>query len=474
MSADELYRDAVTRLRAGDATTAVDLLRRLLRDRPHDATVRAVLGEAHRQTGKLDDAVTQYEEAVRLDPAELRYLANLGGLLIDSGRMLQGIEVLRRVLSRWPGDVVAARNLASALIQAGDPATALAAVHTLPPQAPGVYTAADRVVMHGNALLAAGQYDAAIATFAHADSIDPDNPDAAYGRAIASLALARRREGYALLHARLRTKALAALSLPAGIAPAWRGEDPRGKRIYVMCEQGAGDAIQFARFLPLLAQRGADVILGCNPLLTSLLSTVAGVVQASALQPPPPHDFSLALLDLPALLDAEPAFTPYLRAAPARIQYYRSLLHQKSGGAQTCFAGICWSGNPKQPVNPKRSAPPAIFLPLAKPGIRLVSLQKVLPPGQSVPKGVIDIQDQVHDFADTAALLCALDHVITTDTSIAHLAGALGLPAQVLLHSPGPHWTWEDAAWWYPTIRTVRQPAFGQWAPAIAAAADRL
>jgi hypothetical protein len=230
--------------------------------------------------------------------------------------------------------------------------------------------------------------------------------------------------------------------------------------------------IQFARFIPELARRvGGPVTLGCNPLLGELMKSVDGVGEVWSKKEAPVHEVSVLMLDLPLLLGVVGRLAefagPYLKADPARVERFRALIRQRSGGRKPSV-GLCWSGSPRQPVNFRRSFDPALLSGLVKgrKDAAFFSLQKVPVPGTQTPKGVIDLTEEMKDFADTAAFMSTLDQVITTDTSTAHLAGALGLSATVLLHHPAAHWTWGregERTEWYPTLRLIRQERAGDW-----------
>lgn len=250
----------------------------------------------------------------------------------------------------------------------------------------------------------------------------------------------------------------------------WDGAALDGRSIVLLPEQGFGDTIQFARYAPLVAARGGRVILGCPLPLKNLLRTVPGVSQvASGDDPPVTAHLSAALLDLPGIfgtrLSTVPAEVPYLRAEAALVDRWAP-----------CFktplfrVGLVWAGNPRHEHDARRSTSLDCLAPLAEvPGVQLYSLQKdsaaASLAGAGFGNAVVDLGPDLHDFAETAAALMHLDLVITVDTSVAHLAGALGRPVWLML-SHAHDWRWIDG-WdrspWYPSMRIFRQAAGNDW-----------
>lgn len=263
--------------------------------------------------------------------------------------------------------------------------------------------------------------------------------------------------------------------------PAWRGQG-HPDALLVMGEQGLGDTIQFARYLPLLAARGIRVHAVLDPRLHALLGPVtAGVEVRSAGTPGsvPGVRHWLPLMDLPRALRLRPQHyqgrIPYLAAERERVARLRGRI-----GAQGFRIGIVWQGNPAAPVDANRSAPLAAFAPLAAvPGVRLFSLQKGPGEEQDAPFPLVRLGPELDGgadwFLDTAAAVCALDLVVTVDTAVLHLAGALGRPALMLMHGRHADWRWlhaQDVPVWYPSVRLVRCPDAGaDWRGAAGRAA---
>ena len=248
----------------------------------------------------------------------------------------------------------------------------------------------------------------------------------------------------------------------------WKGEDLRGQSIYLYPEQGLGDVIQFARYAPLLAQRGAEVLLGCPPRLTRLLERLPGIAQVIPNDGPRPRtDRDCLLLDVPGILGADldsiPGRCPYLPSRPGP--------HPILPPTRQFRIGIAWGGNPRHMADGQRSCRLDDFAPLVElPGAEFVSLQ-VGPRAEQLRasgwRGLIrDASDKVASIEATADALPEVDLVITVDTMLAHLAGALGRPVWTLL-AFAPDWRWmlgrADTPW-YPTMRLFRQPVPNDWA----------
>ena len=264
--------------------------------------------------------------------------------------------------------------------------------------------------------------------------------------------------------------------------PQWHGEPLTGKSLVLVAEQGLGDTMQFVRFAPLLAERGARVVLDCPTRMHALLSRVAGIEQLVAPGAAPSADYWVSLVSLPGLVqlaDGELAGTvPYLHVDAELVSRWRQALLPVQG----IKVGIVWQGNPGYVGDAFRSVPLAQFAPLAAvPGVRLISLQRG--PGReqlarwSQTLSIIDLGGELDTgdaaFVDTAAVMRSLDLVISSDTSAAHLAGALGVPVWLALQL-APNWRWQlertDSPW-YPTMRLYRQERFNDWSEVFAAMA---
>jgi hypothetical protein len=257
----------------------------------------------------------------------------------------------------------------------------------------------------------------------------------------------------------------------------WDGSPLDGRTILIHFEQGFGDAIQVARYLPLVAQRGGRVILEMPDDLIELIKRVGGVAEVVRMNDPlPPFDVYLPIMSLPCVfqtrLETIPRDVQYLDASETRVQRFA----EKLTGVARPRVGIVWAG--KSVPDPLRSVQPALLTQLADTGVRWVSLQKGEANASSLPHelSTIDLAPDLRDFADTAAAMINLDLILTIDTAAAHLAGALGRRTWTLIPF-SPDWRWmtqrEDCPW-YPTMRLFRQARRGDWSNVIDAVAAEL
>jgi hypothetical protein len=246
--------------------------------------------------------------------------------------------------------------------------------------------------------------------------------------------------------------------------PVWEGIDPNGRTILVHAEQGLGDTIQFARYLPLIVARGGEPVLACEPSLIPLLNRINGVRAVSKFDPLPAYDAWIDQMSLPrafgTALDSIPHAAGYLTADPDLVAAHAATL---PAGRRV---GLAWAGNPMHRNDRRRTPPEPVFASLTdRLGCHFVSLvPDRLLPGVSAPGR------RLTDYGETAALIAALDLVITVDTSVAHVAGALGRPAWVMLPH-APDWRWlmsRNDSPWYGSLRLFRQPEPGDWAAVIA------
>lgn len=300
-------------------------------------------------------------------------------------------------------------------------------------------------------------------------ALDPDLHEARFNRALASLKRGDYRNGLADYEARRHFKTFPE---SRSQAPEWRGEMLPGKTLLLRAEQGFGDTLQFARFAPVIAANGGQVILAVQPSLLRLLQGMPGVTAViSAVDQPPAHDLVAPLLSIPYRLGIELATLP--NATPYIVPPKAMML----GGAKRDFKiGIAWAGSAANRINHRRSCPLEALAPIAAlTGVELYGLQVGPEAAQlaDIPFGarVTDLSARLTDFHDTAAAIMALDLVLTIDTSVAHLAGALGRPVWVML-SKGGDWRYLEGradSPWYPTMRLFRQPEAGDWASVVEA-----
>jgi hypothetical protein len=260
----------------------------------------------------------------------------------------------------------------------------------------------------------------------------------------------------------------------------WLGqEEVQGKTILVFTDEGMGDTIQLVRYLPMLAARGAKVILLVEPALRSLLSDLSGVTQCLSKPAPslPPFDLHCPIGTLPfafgTRLDTIPSALSYLpRPSEARVETWDARLSRHEASGKKRRVGLVWSGNPRHTNDHNRSIPLRALSPLLDADVTFVSLQKEVRPEDEAPlreSGIIDLSSDLTDFAETAALVSCLDLVISVDTSVAHLAAALGRPTWILLpYLPDYRWLLDrDDSPRYPTARLFRQSERRDWAEVI-------
>jgi glutathione S-transferase len=265
--------------------------------------------------------------------------------------------------------------------------------------------------------------------------------------------------------------------------PLWLGREPlAGRTILLHAEQGFGDTLQFVRYAKRVSDLGATVLLEVQAPLKRLLSDIEGIAQVLARgEPLPRFDLHCPLMSLPlafgTALSTIPADIPYLRAPADRVARW----HARLGERRSLRVGIAWAGISLHKNNHQRSIALARFAALlAASGIEFVNIQKDITPADAAAlrghANLIQIGDELRDFADTAAVISLLDLVVSADTSVVHLAGALGRPVWVLLpFSPDFRWLLgrEDSPW-YPTARLFRQPRFGDWESVLARVRDEL
>ncbi len=444
------------------------------------------LGMLLAATGRRQEAETVYESVLAAEPDNVRALTN-SALLLESLERPQEAEARhRKALAHAPDSVEILSNLANLLgaqRRETEAESLFRQALALNPESAVTYTNL------GVLLANMKRDDEAEQSFNQALAIKPDYLLPRLNLSYLQLAQGRFAAGWPNHEARFDPRLPDnGVPLPAVSAPQWRGEDLNGKSLLVWVEQGYGDQIQFARYIPLLKQRWqVQVTLVCRPALHALFESLRGVdvlLAADAhLTLPDRFDYWTLPLSLPGFcgtLDVAsiPADIPYLAADPQRIARWQS-----AATATGFKVGLVWQGNLRHHNNPWRSLPgPEQFLPLLDvAGIHFFSLQKdwdeTTAPVFYQHAAVTDVGKAIEDFADTAAIVAQLDLVICVDTAIAHLAGALGKPCWLLLPYYRTDWRWLKALTdspWYPTLRLFRQGDDEDWAPVIQAIKQEL
>ena len=443
------------------------------------------------QAGQLDQASVLYRQVLAGQPEHPDALHFSALLAHQLGRHDEAIELFRRALAVAPDVAFIHSNLGLAHAAAGHGDAAIASFVRAIDIDPAFAVAHFNL---GARLHTGGHYEEARHHYEIALRLQPDYADARWNLADLALATGDWREGWAQYGARFERAELAAAQAPwrADAAPEWDGvASLQGKSVLIYPEGGFGDLLMFARFVAPLAARGAQVRLLVPRELTRILQGLAGVAQFIAFDGaglvPPRCDFKLALFSLPRVLGVTPDNVPaaaYLKADAAAVARWRQRLGEIDP-ARRFRIGINWAGRADNALEPQRGVPLHLLAGLAGLAgqaagrVQLVSMQKGPAAAQlAASSGIADLGGEIADFADSAALACALDLVISSDTGLAHLLGALGLDAWVLLHHPCD-WRWSGVAGragtpWYPGLRLFRQTVPGDWGTVLAAVAAAL
>lgn len=463
----------------GHPALAVPCYRAALTVRPDDETAWGNLALARRDTGRVAEALAPMRRAAALDPRDGQIALLLGGLCLAAGDPASAEAVFRALLSVQPEHATARLALANAVKSSGRFVEAVALYRTALAVAPGEATPWFNL---GVTLGDLDRHGEAVPVYRRAARLDPGNADFRYNLSHALLITGQYEDGWPAFEARFHC----GVTIPERGRPWWRGEPLEGRTVLLYGEQGHGDAIQFIRYAPLVARAGGRVVVECLPALTRLFARVEGVAEVHPLGGATDFDLMCPLMSLPALfgtsLATVPAEVPYLDGAAAGEDRFAGLWPAAEGSVPegTLTVGLVWAGDPHATdarwsrADRRRSIPLAGFAPLLEiPGLRLVSLQKGAAAEQArqapFAGRMVDVMDRAADFADTAALVRRLDLVISVDTAVAHLAGALGVPVWVLSRFDGC-WRWiagrEDSPW-YPTARVFRQDRLDDWRPVL-------
>jgi tetratricopeptide (TPR) repeat protein len=453
--AEALFDEAVRNEAEGDFAAAELLYRGLLQQQPTDERAALGLGSLLSRTGRAEDALAWLQRAAAR-PSVALYAA-LGKLHEQGGRSEAAVNcyliaTLLQATSLAPPDAAHWLQLGMALHRTGPQHAAAAAFRAALLTDPG------GAALYNN-LAALCDGAAALALQRRAVQLAPADPAFHTNLAHALLAAGMFDQGFAEWEWRTPS--------PPRVfaAPRWQGQDLHGRILLVHAEQGYGDSIQFCRYVPRLARLGGKVMVETRAPLAGLLGRVTGVDQVTLWGASlPPFDLQIALPSLAARFPWAPARRPYLTADRARKKIWR--LHLEAAGVRRYQRkiGLVWAGNPRS-VDPRRALdfPGIATLAYSDPESRFYSLQREERVADSL---IVDLGDMVEDFDDLAAALCGLDLLISVDTAAAHLAGALGRPVWVLLHSDAD-WRWRSDdggnSVWYPTARVYRQSRAGDW-----------
>jgi len=511
---DPAYADAYNNLgvaleREGAHAEALDNYRIALALNPAYATARANAGIVLARLGRPDEALAFYREALAHMPDDIDLHFNIGNAHLARGDFGAAARSFRAVLERRPDHADAWANLGTALGRAGDYRGAEGCFR----EAVALKPNATNLVSLGASLGAQGRNDEEAPYYRRALELDPEQADARQNLVWLMLKRGEYREGWAEYAKRWRARDYAAFDVE-GLRE-WRGEPLDGKRVLLVHEQGFGDQIQFVRYATMLHARGATVDVCITQPLVRLAQSVPGVRRAWVGKPEGDYDYWVYVMSMPACvgteLDTIPADVPYLFAPTSDIAWWRAQVQtamaadlatglaknaapaaeeastaarrRKPAGHRN--VGLVWAGNPGYYNDRNRSVTLADLRPvLDSTRVSWFSLQKgaaaraqIAAAGAEGGTAVIhDFTADLHDFADTAALIMNLDLVISVDTAVAHLAGALGKPVWILVPANG-EWRWLEHradSPWYPGARLFRQSAFGDWRSAILALRDAL
>lgn len=446
--------------------------------RPGDLEALLYRGNVLSALDRAEDAVSSFDAVLARNPGRPEALLGRGTALARLERHAQALADFDAVLAQAPNHVEALYNRGTALLELGHSSEAIDTFERIWPHAPEHAKAWNN---RGRALQSLNRHDEAVASFEKAIAIDRNYADAHSNLALSLLTLGQLARGFAEYEWRWKR---------GGMSDArrnyrgrlWLGEFPLGQRaILLPAEQGLGDTMQFVRYAPLLARGGATVILEVQPELKSFLARLAGVTSCRARgESLPPYDVYCPLGSLPLALKTEPetipADLPYLYADDARIATWRSSVDGLKGKR----VAIAWAGYGRHPNDRNRSIDLKLLEPLfALEDVSFVSVQRELRVDDAAllarHYNVTHLGDSLAEIADTAAVLNFADVTIAVDTSVVHLAGAMGREVWVLLpFAPDWRWTLGERSPWYPQARLFRQPTPGDWSSVIAAVRDAL
>ena len=406
---------------------------------PHSMLALNKSGVALERLGQTNEAIERFKNALAIQHENPAILNNMAGLLLRNGRFEESVACYRRALAVEPADTDCMCNLMMALN-------------------------------------CTGEIDEAVRLGRHITKLKPEDPRYRLTFAGSLLAAGNFDEGFREYGSRWYVKDMEG-SARNFIQPQWQGQDLEGKTLLIHGEQGYGDTLQFLRYARLAVDRGINVVLEVQPLLVRLAQSIKGIRQVVARgHLLPAFDCHCPVMDLPIAfhtkVDTVPSFTPYLFADASDVNIWRRRLSRTPHHKKI---GLVWSGNPRlaffhiSAIDKRRSVPFHFLSPLlGLDGAKFYSLQKDWP-ATDFPPSLIDRMGECNDFADTAALISQLDLVISVDTSVAHLAGALGKKVW-MLDRFDTCWRWRsqhDQKPWYPTMQIFRQTRSGDWAGVI-------
>jgi Flp pilus assembly protein TadD len=466
---------------AGDLTVAEEFYRRILEEQPDHADTLHLLGDIESQRKNNEHAAGLIRRAISIDSGKAQYHFALGCVLQAAGGRSEAVDCYRRALKLDSSHVAAHINL-GVLLQAGSEIDlaaagagrasaqrgfeeALSHFRAATENAP---YAPDGWINLGYALERQRQLADARHCYDRALAIDANLIEARFNRSMVLLAQGDFLKGWEDYESRWQASGYSRPEFPQA---EWNGSPLRGETVLLYTEQGFGDAIQFVRYAAAVTARGGRAMLRCQPELRRLLQNVPGVAGTLAPDQTTEFDLHCPLLSLPRVLgttiDAIAAQVPYVAADPVAVTAWRARLQDGQPGVKV---GLVWASHSMMPEAAQKSTTLSAFAPLREvAGARFYSLQTGAAGRKAAAAGpvpLIDHTDRIGDFADTAALIANLDMIITVDTAVAHLAGAMGKPVWTMLRY-APDWRWYPdipTSRWYPSMRLYRQRIRGDWA----------
>jgi tetratricopeptide (TPR) repeat protein len=466
---DTLNSLAESYLGLGKIEQAIPHYRRALELQPDSADANCKLAHVLRLRGDLAEALRLSEYAVALNPRRFETFNELGLVLTDMENPGAAAEAFQRAVALNPDSALTALSLSYFYVKSGDipaAADALRRAIKLDPKAHLSH------VSLGAVLCMLGDWAGALECYERARALCPNSPDVSYYLGLLHLSLGN----FALGWREHEEREGARRMRKKFSQPQWKGEPLQGARILLHAEQGLGDTLHFVRYVPLVAARGGQVVLAVQARLHRLLAGTEGAWQVILSDGGTVSDFHwhCPLLSLPLAFGTElstiPDKIPYVYPDPPLVKAWEQRMQGNS-----LRVGLAWGGNPNYPHEFWRSILLEQLAPLTNlENTTFYSLQMGAPAEQVKQLGprvhLIDLQNEQADFADTAAIVANLGLVISIDTSVAHLAGAMGKPVWILLHK-SPDWRWllegEDSPW-YPTARLFRQSTLGNWQDVVA------
>ncbi|HEY4030209.1 MAG TPA: tetratricopeptide repeat protein [Caulobacteraceae bacterium] len=478
-------RRAGALIQQGQLESAWGTVHEVLNTDPQNVPAIQMRGLIYAQLGHMNEAVEDFRLAVRLAPNDAVAHNNLGNALRPLGLWEESLAACERALALAPDYPDAQLSHANALLDMGRPEEAVAGYDRLLQRTPRDPRA---LANRGLALRSLNRSQDAVKSFEQAMAVDPANDQIRANAGQAYMATGDLKTGFALFEARWATPIMAGYLQSRRFGrPQWLGQVPlQGRTLLLHSEQGWGDIFQFCRYAAIAAEQGARVLIEVLQPAVGLMRTLKGVSEVIEFgQPLPEFDFHCPVMSLPhafgATLDTIPANVPYLSAEPAKVAGWSERLGPKTRPR----VGLVWSSGvrPDQPelaaANGRRNLPFDRLKALAGLPVEFVSLQKGEPAEAefvAFDQGAWDgppirnLASDLRDWADTAALIAALDLVVTVDTAIPHLAGAMGAPVW-LMNRFDPCWRWLETradSPWYPTMRLFRQPVLGDWDSVLA------